>query len=179
MAAKVLPRKELLRSSEELRSRGLRLVLTNGCFDLLHVGHVRYLGRARSLGDALAVGLNSDASVRRLKGPGRPVMSQEERAEILAALEAVDFVSIFDEDTAVELVRAVRPAVYVKGGDYSPDPASPRFPPEGPAVLEYGGTVAVADYLDGYSTSGILERLNSCSQGSMRETRGGRGDPWS
>ncbi|MBV9281892.1 MAG: D-glycero-beta-D-manno-heptose 1-phosphate adenylyltransferase [Chloroflexi bacterium] len=160
MPATVLPRKELLRSSEELRSRGLRLVLTNGCFDLLHVGHVRYLARARALGDALAIGLNSDASVRRLKGPGRPLTPQAERAEVLAALEAVDFVSIFDEDTAEELVRNLRPAVYVKGGDYSPDPASSRFPPEGRIVREYGGTVAIVDYLDGYSTSSIVERLN-------------------
>jgi rfaE bifunctional protein nucleotidyltransferase chain/domain len=135
------------------------------------VGHVRYLARARALGDALAIGLNSDASVRRLKGPGRPVTPQAERAEVLAALEAVDFVSIFDEDTAEELVRAVRPAVYVKGADYSPDPASPRFPPEGRAVQEYGGTVAIVDYQDGHSTSSIIERLNSSTRASVRTPR--------
>lgn len=142
-----------------MRAEGKRLVLTNGCFDLLHVGHVRYLKEARRLGDALAVGVNSDRSVRALKGPGRPVTPEDERAEILAALECLDFVTVFDEDTAELLVDEVKPAVYVKGGDYSSDPNDPRFPPEGRLVTAYGGSVAVIDYLPGHSTSALLQRL--------------------
>jgi D-beta-D-heptose 7-phosphate kinase/D-beta-D-heptose 1-phosphate adenosyltransferase len=142
-----------------MRAEGRRLVLTNGCFDLLHVGHIRYLQAARALGDALAVGLNGDASVRRLKGEGRPVTPQDERAEVLAALRAVDFVTIFGEDTASQLVRAVQPAVYVKGGDYSADPHSPRFPIEGEVVASYGGAVVIVDYVPGYSSSEILQHL--------------------
>src|SRR5262249_15784505 len=114
--SKVLARKELVRRSSALRAAGRTLVLTNGCFDLLHVGHVRYLEEARGVGDALVVGVNSDCSVCRLKGPGRPLVSQDERAEVVAALAAVDWVVLFDEDTALELVRDTRPGVYVKGG---------------------------------------------------------------
>jgi len=135
------------------------LVLTNGCFDLLHVGHVRSLTDARRLGSALAVGLNSDSSVRRIKGEGRPVTHQEERAEILAALEAVDYVTIFDEDTASQLVAELRPDIYVKGGDYSADPGSPTFPIEGRVVLSYGGRVEVIRYEAGRSTTALLARL--------------------
>jgi D-glycero-beta-D-manno-heptose 1-phosphate adenylyltransferase len=148
-----------------MRAKDERLVLTNGCFDLLHVGHVRYLQEARSLGDALVVGLNSDSSVSRLKGKGRPVTPQAERAEILGALEAVDYVTIFDEDTAAELVRAVRPAVYVKGADYPADPADPRFPPEGRIVLDYGGETRILPFVPGKSTSELLARLGSGQAG--------------
>ncbi len=143
-------------------------MLTNGCFDLLHVGHVRYLQRARALGDALAVGVNSDASVRKLKGPGRPVTPQDERAEVLAALESVDFITIFDEDTAESLVAQVRPDVYVKGGDYSRDPASPRFPVEGHMARTYGGSVEIVGYIPGRSTTELLEHL----RGQGREQSG-------
>lgn len=164
---KILPRKELARVREELAAAGRNLVLTNGCFDLLHVGHVRYLAAARRLGDALAVGLNSDESVRRLKGWGRPLVPEDDRAEVLAALESVDYVTIFGEDTAGELVREVRPAMYVKGGDYTNDPASPRFPPEGRIVTGYGGTVAVIDYVPGRSTTELLRRaMSGLSPGS-------------
>jgi rfaE bifunctional protein nucleotidyltransferase chain/domain len=142
-----------------LRDEGKRLILTNGCFDLLHVGHVRYLQAARRLGDALVVGVNADDSVRRLKGPGRPVTGEADRAEILAALETVDFVSIFDEDTAAELVAAVRPDVYVKGGDYSADPQATSFPVEGHTVLAYGGEVRVLPLVPGRSTTTILARV--------------------
>jgi rfaE bifunctional protein nucleotidyltransferase chain/domain len=119
---------------------------------------VRYLEEARANGDALAVGINSDVSVRRLKGPGRPLVSQEERAEVVAALAAVDWVAVFDEDTALELVRDIRPALYVKGGDYSADPTSDRFPPEGREVSRYGGIVRVVGLTTGVSTSDILRR---------------------
>jgi rfaE bifunctional protein nucleotidyltransferase chain/domain len=142
-----------------MRADGRRLVLTNGCFDLLHVGHVRYLEAARSLGDALAVGLNGDASVARLKGRGRPLTPAMERAELLSALASVDHVVVFEEDTAEELVTEVQPAIYVKGGDYSPDPSDPRFPPEGVRVLAYGGEVATVEYVAGHSTTEILESL--------------------
>jgi rfaE bifunctional protein nucleotidyltransferase chain/domain len=142
-----------------MQAEDLRLVLTNGCFDLLHVGHVRYLRQARALGDALAVGLNSDRSARRLKGPSRPVVNEDERAEMLSALESVDYVVIFDEDTAEGLVDEIRPAVYVKGGDYSTDPADARFPPEGHVVSAYGGSVHVVPYVPGRSTTELIERL--------------------
>jgi rfaE bifunctional protein nucleotidyltransferase chain/domain len=144
-----------------MRAEGRSLVLTNGCFDLLHVGHVRYLQAARALGDALAVGLNSDTSVRHLKGPGRPLTPQAERAEILGALACVDHVVIFDGDTAVELAHAVQPAIYVKGGDYSADPDDPRFPVEGTAVRSYGGRVAIVDYTPGHSTSSLVLQLRA------------------
>ena len=114
------------------------MVLTNGCFDLLHVGHIRCLKEAKSLGDLLIVGVNSDDSVRRLKGEGRPLMSQEERAEILAALEAVDYVVIFEEDTAEKLVSALQPDLYFKGGTYTLENL-----PEAQAVTRYGGEVRI------------------------------------
>ena len=144
-----------------MRRRGQRLVLTNGCFDLLHVGHVRYLHQARQLGDALAVGLNSDASARRLKGPGRPLTPQADRAEVLAALACVDYVTIFDEDTAAELVAEVRPSIYVKGGDYSPDPSDRNFPPEGHVARSYGGSIAIVERIPGRSTTDLLCRMRS------------------
>jgi rfaE bifunctional protein nucleotidyltransferase chain/domain len=121
------------------RADGKRLVLANGCFDLLHVGHVRYLGSARALGDALVVGVNSDASVRRLKGPGRPIVPEGERAEIVAALAAVDVVLVFDEDTADALVARLRPDVHAKGTDYREDSI-----PERATVIRSGGQVAIA-----------------------------------
>lgn len=155
---KLLSREELARFSRDLCAAGQRLVLTNGCFDLLHVGHVRYLTAARELGDVLAVAVNNDQSVRRLKGPGRPVTPAEERAEILAALGVVDAVTIFGEDTAEAIVDQVRPAIYVKGGDYSDRPDDTEFPPEGHIVRVYGGEVRIIPYVPGHSTSAILER---------------------
>jgi rfaE bifunctional protein nucleotidyltransferase chain/domain len=153
-----------------MRSSGQRLVLTNGCFDLIHVGHVRYLAQARSLGDALAVGLNSDASAHKLKGPDRPITSEDERAEILYSLKSVDFVTLFDEDTATELVEAVRPSIYVKGGDYSQDPRSSHFPVEAHAVAAYGGELRIIEYVPDRSTSGIIESLRFQSEESPKET---------
>lgn len=149
---------DLARLSARMRADGARLVFTNGCFDILHAGHVRYLRRARDLGDALVVGLNSDASVARLKGPGRPINSAEDRAEVLAGLTAVDYVVVFDDDTATSVVETIKPAVYVKGGDYSGDRSSPRFPPEGHAALANGGAVSIVDLAPGRSTSQILRR---------------------
>ena len=125
--------------AEKARAAGRRVVLANGCFDLLHVGHVRYLEEARALGDVLIVGVNGDAAVRRLKGPGRPLMPAAERAEILAALRAVDHVVVFDDDTADRLVALLRPAVHAKGTDYTAESV-----PERASVLAAGGRVAIA-----------------------------------
>jgi D-glycero-beta-D-manno-heptose 1-phosphate adenylyltransferase len=159
--AKVLQRKDLARRSEELRRKGKKLVLTNGCFELLHVGHIRYLERARALGDALAVGLNGDESVRRLKGAGRPVTPEGDRSEVVAALQAVDYVVIFDEDTAEELVEDINPAVYVKGGDYSANPEDANYPPEGLVMRRHGGEVTIVRLQPGYSTTAALKKLGT------------------
>src|SRR6185437_17076404 len=121
MSPKIVELEELSDRCEKLRSAGKKIVATNGCFDLLHVGHVRYLQAARAFGDVLAVGLNSDRSVRELKGTGRPLRSENDRAEILAALQCVDLVTVFPQARATQFLAAVRPAVYVKGGDYTAD----------------------------------------------------------
>jgi rfaE bifunctional protein nucleotidyltransferase chain/domain len=165
MQHKILSLPELEHRSASIRERNGKLVLTNGCFDLLHVGHVRYLQAARDLGDALAVALNSDRSIRCMKGGGRPLTPQDERAEILAALESVDYVVIFDDDTAVNVVAAVRPAVYVKGGDYSASPNDEGFPPEGHVALRYGGDVRIVPYVPGHSTSSMIEALATQTRG--------------
>jgi len=136
------------------RDEGRTVVLTNGCFDLLHRGHVTYLARAKTLGDVLVVGLNSDASVARLKGPERPLTPLEDRAHVLAALSGVDLVVPFEEDTPVELVRAVRPDVFVKGGDYTRE-----LLPEARVVEELGGRVEILPYVEERSTTGLIERI--------------------
>jgi D-beta-D-heptose 7-phosphate kinase/D-beta-D-heptose 1-phosphate adenosyltransferase len=136
------------------RERGKTIVFTNGCFDLLHVGHVKYLQAARQLGDLLVLGLNSDASIRRLKGAGRPLINQEERSHILAALSCIDFVSVFDEDTPLQLIEALRPDILVKGGDYTPETVV------GSDLVEsYGGRVELIRFVDGKSTTGIIEKI--------------------
>jgi D-beta-D-heptose 7-phosphate kinase/D-beta-D-heptose 1-phosphate adenosyltransferase len=147
--------KESLRSFlARARKRGDRIVFTNGCFDVLHAGHVRYLKQARRLGDALIVGLNSDASVRRLKGSGRPVNSQSDRREVLSALSCVDFVQPFSEDTPAALIRRVRPDVLVKGGDW---PVHKIVGHE--FVASYGGRTRVLPFLRGRSTTQTLEKI--------------------
>jgi D-beta-D-heptose 7-phosphate kinase/D-beta-D-heptose 1-phosphate adenosyltransferase len=145
---------ELARERRAWRDDGLRLVLTNGCFDLLHAGHVSLLEAARREGDRLVVALNSDASVRRLKGHGRPVVPQGERAELLLALEAVDRVVVYDEDTPIEVVRALLPDVLVKGADWAHDAIVGRA-----EVEAAGGRVVRAGVLAGRSTSSIVERI--------------------
>ena len=137
-----------------LRAGGQRIVFTNGCFDILHAGHVRYLNAARALGDCLVLGLNSDASVRRLKGPQRPINNEQDRAEVIGALRAVDYVTIFDEPTAAELIALVKPAVYAKGGDYTLDTL-----PEAKIVQSYGGRVEFIDLVAGRSTTNVIERI--------------------
>lgn len=136
------------------REGGKRLVLANGCFDLLHVGHVRYLQAARRLGDALLVAVNSDASVRRLKGPGRPLVGEAERAEVLAALGCVDYVLLFSDDTAESLVGRLRPAVHAKGTDYTEDSV-----PERSSVLAHGGRVAIAGDAKRHSTRDLIQTI--------------------
>jgi rfaE bifunctional protein nucleotidyltransferase chain/domain len=150
----ILNREELLRARTSLRAEGRRLVFTNGCFDILHVGHVRYLSEARRLGDALLVAINSDRSVRALKGAGRPVMNESERAEILAALSSVDFVTVFDDDSPRSLIAEVLPDVLVKGGDYQPDEIHGRE-----EVERAGGRVLSLPFVEGASTTGVIERI--------------------
>ncbi|HYB72720.1 MAG TPA: D-glycero-beta-D-manno-heptose 1-phosphate adenylyltransferase [Candidatus Sulfotelmatobacter sp.] len=136
------------------QARGRKVVFTNGCFDLLHRGHVRYLAQARALGDLLVVGLNSDASVQALKGPARPIVPADDRAEVLAALEAVDFVTVFEEPTPERLIAALQPDILVKGGDWTPDTIVGRE-----TVERRGGQVRALPYVDGASTSGLIERI--------------------
>lgn len=151
---KVLPREELAMALQYHRQRGERIVFTNGCFDLLHVGHIHYLQHARTLGDRLVVGLNDDASVRQLKGAGRPLIPQAERARILAALACVDYVTVFGEPTPLALIKHVRPDVLVKGGDYTPETVVGRA-----EVEVYGGTVHIAPYVSGVSTTAIVDSI--------------------
>jgi rfaE bifunctional protein nucleotidyltransferase chain/domain len=151
---KVLSRDELLRRFGRPRQR--RIVFTNGCFDILHRGHVAYLHAARALGDALVVGLNSDASVRRLKGPARPVVAQDDRAYVLAGLACVDAVTLFAEDTPAALIDALLPDVLVKGGDYTPDTVVGRD-----VVEAAGGRVVILPFVEGRSTTGILDQIRT------------------
>ena len=156
MNQKIITLEELAARSAELRAAGKRIVTTNGCFDLLHVGHVRYLKAARALGDVLAVGLNGDDSVRELKGLGRPVNTERDRAEIVAALECVDFVTIFSEPLAMRSLSAAYPAIYAKGGDYTAD----NLNAEERAILEkIGAEIRIIPFEVGYSTSALLQRL--------------------
>ena len=141
---------------DALRSAGRTVVFTNGCFDLLHVGHVQYLGAARALGDALVVALNTDESVRRLKGPERPLISERQRAELIAALECVDYVTLFGQDTPIELIELLEPDVFVKGGDYTVEGL-----PEAHVVKAYGGRVEIVPlYGGGISTTELIERIS-------------------
>lgn len=157
MDAPVLQRAALAEECAALRGQGKRIVFTNGCFDILHLGHVRYLQQAAGQGDVLVLGVNSDDSVRRLKGEKRPIVPEEERAAILAALRSVDYVTLFSEDTPAELIRAVRPDVLVKGGDYDPVADSgPRHIVGSEFVRSYGGTVRVIDFVEGRSTTNVI-----------------------
>lgn len=152
--AKILDRHSLIEERERLRSLGKRVVFTNGCFDLIHPGHVRYLRQARALGDLLVVGLNSDRSIRALKGEGRPILNQDERAEVLAALEPIDYVTVFDDDTPRELIAGLLPDVLVKGGDWPLENIVGRD-----EVEAAGGTVVSLGYLEGASTTDIIDRI--------------------
>ena len=142
---------------EGFRRTGRRLVVTNGCFDILHLGHVTYLEQARSLGDALLVGVNGDQGVRELKGPTRPVNAEGDRAGILAALQAVDFACIFADRRAVKFLRAAAPDVYVKGGDYTLETLDQE---ERAAVESAGGRIVLIPFLPGRSTTALLEKIH-------------------
>ena len=156
MSPKVIDFMEVSDLCETLRGNGKKLVATNGCFDLLHVGHVRYLQAARALGDLLAVGLNGDRSVGELKGIGRPINTERDRAEVLAALECVDLVTIFPEMRATQFISASMPAVYVKGGDYT----SETLDADERAILgKIGAEIRIIPFEKGYSTSLMLEKL--------------------
>ena len=154
MVEKILSPGEMLRERQRLRATGSRLVFTNGVFDLLHVGHVRYLSQARALGDALVVAINSDRTVRELKGPDRPIFDQTERAEILAALKHVDYVTIFDDVSPRSLIATLLPDVLVKGGDYQLDQIHGRE-----EVEAAGGKVVSLPFVQGASTTALIERM--------------------
>jgi rfaE bifunctional protein nucleotidyltransferase chain/domain len=156
MNPKIVELEELSDRCEKLRSGGKKIVATNGCFDLLHLGHVRYLQSARALGDLLVVGLNGDRSVHELKGAGRPITTQADRAEILAALEWVDLVTIFPEIRATKFLAAVRPAVYVKGGDYTAGTLDQK---ERAVLEEIGAAIRLIPFETGYSTSELIEQI--------------------
>jgi len=164
--SKILSVVELLEAAEAQRAAGRRVVFANGAFDLLHAGHVRYLEAAREEGDWLAVGINSDDSVRRAKGPARPIVPERERAEIVAALGCVDAVSVFGEDSPAELIARLRPDVHAKGTDYTAESV-----PERAAVAAYGGrTVIVGDPKD-HATTDVIERIRDTGLGTRNSGR--------
>lgn len=156
---------ELVQLREQWRANGLRVVFTNGIFDLLHVGHLQYLEAARALGDLLIVGLNSDSSTRQLKGPKRPLVPEAERAALLLGLRPVDYVTLFEDRTAERLVATLQPDVYVKGGDYAlsdnndSGQTATKVLPEARIVQGYGGQVELINYLAGHSTTELIERI--------------------
>ena len=158
MKEKIIDAERAATISKELRGNGQRLVFTNGCFDLLHVGHVRYLEAARALGDALMVAINGDESVRALKGEGRPLNRAGERAELIAALESVDHVVIFPEVRATAVLEKVRPAIYVKGGDYTAESLDGE---ERAALERAGAEIRILPFESGYSTSALVEKLSA------------------
>ena len=143
-----------------LKAKGKRIVFTNGCFDILHVGHVRYLKEAKALGDILILGLNSDCSVKSLKGSNRPINNESDRAEVLSSLKAIDYVVIFDEKTAENIVGEVKPDIYAKGGDYSIDTL-----PEAKIVAEHGGKTVLLQLVDGKSSTNII---NKCKENNLK-----------
>ena len=152
---KILPLAEVVRCRDLLADEGQRVVFTNGCFDLLHVGHVRYLQAARALGEALIVAVNGDASVRALKGPTRPINSEQDRAEVLGALACVDYVVIFDTERVTDIVHAVRPQIYAKGGDYTVDRLNAE---ERWALGEVGADIHILPLVPGKSTTAMIEK---------------------
>ncbi len=158
-----LPR--LVSRVEFYRQQGRRIAFTNGCFDIIHRGHITYLNRAKALGDVLIVGVNADASVRRLKGPGRPINTLEDRVQVLAAMSSVDHIIAFQEDTPSEVIRAIRPDVFVKGGDYTWETL-----PEAPLVEALGGTVHILPYVEEHSTTSIIQRIRDTYSRKRRDS---------
>ncbi|WP_051180120.1 D-glycero-beta-D-manno-heptose 1-phosphate adenylyltransferase [Selenomonas ruminantium] len=150
----LVERKDIAQFCEILRKGGQKIVFTNGCFDILHAGHVTYLEAAKAQGDVLVLGLNTDESVRRLKGPERPINNELDRAKVVGALQAVDYVVLFGEQTAEAVIAEVKPDIYVKGGDYTLDTL-----PEAKIVQSYGGKVAFIDMVEGRSTTNIINKI--------------------
>ena len=161
---KILSLRQFLAERKRLKRAGKKLVMTNGCFDLLHPGHVYYLSRAKKLGDKLLVALNSDCSVRALKGSERPLRNEKDRATMLAALESVDYVVVFRETTAEKILKAVRPDIYVKGGDYTPESLHRG---EVTAVQDKGGRIRILPKLEGHSTTNFLRKLQQPGRGRL------------
>jgi len=157
-AQKILPAEEIAKLAEAERACHRKVIFANGCFDMLHVGHIRYLQGAKELGDILVVGINSDESVRKLKGNGRPLMPEDERAEIVAALECVDFVTVFADLTVNNLLLAIKPDVHAKGTDYTEDTV-----PERATVASYGGRVAIVGDPKDHSTTELIDRRQRTS----------------
>ena len=153
---KVVERNNLQNLEQHLRALGKKVVTTNGCFDILHVGHIRILQSAKAFGDVLIIGINSDASVRKLKGESRPINTEADRAELLAALACVDYVTIFAEDTPVEFLKLIKPDIHVKGADYKPEQLA-----ETPVVESFGGRVEILDLIPGRSTTNVVSRILS------------------
>lgn len=160
---KILARNVLKNKLEELRKKGKKIAFTNGCFDILHAGHIRYLREAKKTADVLVLALNSDSSVRAIKGEKRPLMSEEERAEILAALECIDFVTIFQELTPLELINYLKPDILIKGGDWPEEKVIGRE-----EIKKWGGRVAIIPEVEGKSTTNIVEKIKKlyCSNKS-------------
>lgn len=156
----VIDRKNIGNVVTTLKAEGKKIVFTNGCFDILHVGHVRYLNEAKALGDILILGLNSDSSVKSLKGSNRPINNESDRAEVLSALKAIDYVVIFDEKTAENIVGEIKPDIYAKGGDYSIDTL-----PEAKIVAEHGGKTVLLQLVDGKSSTNII---NKCKENNLK-----------
>src|ERR1044071_1350579 len=162
MSEKIVNQERLASIADAWRKQGGKLVLTNGCFDLLHVGHLRYLQAARALGDALAVAINGDQSVRILKGEGRPLNTESDRAELVAALQCVDYAVLFSEERVTRLIEKVRPAIYVKGGDYT---LGSLHPEEQAALERIGAEIRILPFEAGHSTSSLIERVKGVPSG--------------
>lgn len=156
MKEKIKSLEELLRIREKARQAGKRIVWTNGCYDILHAGHVMYLEKARRLGDFLFVGLNSDHSINSTKGPLRPIVQEDERATVISALSCVDYVIIFHEDTPINIIRALKPDIYAKGGDYTIDTIDQT---ERRLVESYGGEIALLPGVEGNSTTAVINKI--------------------
>ena len=154
MKEKIKGRKELLRIVKNLKAKGKRIVFTNGCFDLLHLGHVRYLEKAKSLGDVLVVGVNSDSSVRRLKGSKRPILPEKERTEILSGLGCVDYITLFNEPDPLKLITSLKPNLLVKGGDWTREEIVGRE-----VVERSGGELVIIPFVKGTSTSNVIDTI--------------------
>ncbi len=152
--SKLMSLDDAIAQCEQWRRDGSTIVFTNGCFDLLHPGHLSYLNDAKSLGARLVIGLNSDDSIRRLKGPKRPIISERDRATMVSGLSSVDMVVMFKEDTPIDLISSLKPDIHVKGGDYVAEHL-----PEYPIVTAYGGQVKILPFIAGHSTSGIIEKI--------------------